>query len=320
MKSIILTYDYEVYFGSPTSDPVLSLYDNTERILNILMQENKRAVFFIDTLFLINLKKHESKLFELFKNQILKMNNQGNEIGLHLHPHWLDSEYIGSGKWIYSHYNQFRVSSLDEYKLDKLVHESLLILREISDDIEIVSFRAGGWCAQPFNKLSSILIKYGIKIDSSVVPFLKNDKSTIHYYDYTKCPNKSYWRFNDDLCLEVKDGQWLEVPVTTLQIPGVYLLINKILMKLNKFKYYYQGKGASGEDSIKNKFFRIFSYQTRKLSFESNSSWLIQNMFNRIQNEFAVLVMHPKTLSQMELTSMKLFLKNRKSVLLKELI
>lgn len=320
MKSLILTYDYEVYFGSPTSDPIGSLYENTERLLNILEEEQSRAVFFVDTLFLIQLKVYEIHLFELFKKQIIKINSLGHEIGLHLHPHWLDSNYIGSGRWTFKHYNQFRVSSLNEDEIEKLVQQSLSVVNQISSDIKIVSFRAGGWCAQPFANLSRILIKYGIWIDSSVIPMFKVDHSQLHFYDYTYCPNKSFWNFRDDLCKEVIGGPWLEVPITTLKLPGYYLLINKILMKILSFQYFYRGKGALSEDSTSRKFYRIFSYQLRKMSFESNSNWLVNRMFSRLQNDMAVLVMHPKTLSQMELDNMRKSLKNYKIVLLKELV
>ena len=106
---IILTFDYEIYFGKESGTIEKCMIEPTEVLLNKLNFYNIKGIFFIDILFYIKMLSY-SELTEkakLMKEQIKKMVESGHRVELHLHPHWLDAEYKNK-KWIFKSYKRYR--------------------------------------------------------------------------------------------------------------------------------------------------------------------------------------------------------------------
>jgi hypothetical protein len=90
MKKIILTFDYELFFGCNSGTVKKSILEPTEKILMALNDVKGSAVFFIDYLMIKRLlnendqtKNEANQIIE----QLKKIIAQGSRIELHLHPH-----------------------------------------------------------------------------------------------------------------------------------------------------------------------------------------------------------------------------------------
>ena len=170
---IILTFDYEIYFGKESGTIEKCMIEPTEILLNKLNFYNIKGIFFIDILFYIKMLSYFelAEKAKLMKEQIKKMIESGHQVELHLHPHWLDAEYKNK-KWIFKSYKRYRFNSLNKIVREKVfqmgINELEKICREVKDDYKIEGFRAGGWCIQPFEDFYEYFKKYHIKYDSSV--------------------------------------------------------------------------------------------------------------------------------------------------------
>src|SRR5699024_9805767 len=101
---IVLTLDYELFFGQKTGSVSKSIVDATERLVTVLDEFNIKAVFFVDVGFLKQLDYYRSdhpeleKDYQLISDQLKQLSNEEHDLQLHVHPHWEDSRYH-DGKW-----------------------------------------------------------------------------------------------------------------------------------------------------------------------------------------------------------------------------
>lgn len=213
---LLLTYDYELFFGEPTGSVEKCIIEPTDLLRGIANRTGIKMVFFIDTGYLKKLNQFRNEFpkveqeYQLIAQQIKNLVEEGHDCQLHIHPHWEDSIHDGQ-KW---------VMKTDRYKLDDFSDEEIeRIVIEYKDILHaytgkpISSYRAGGWCLQPFDRVASVFEKCGIKIDSTVFP---NGKFTAgnYYYDFTGSPDKSKWRFSNDLIKEDPEGPFMEYPIS----------------------------------------------------------------------------------------------------------
>jgi hypothetical protein len=92
----------------------------------------------------------------------------------------------------------------------KVVLES--ILREAEPERVVRAYRAGGFCAQPGERLLAALAANGILIESSVVKGLYRPHD--FYADYRAAPSsKRVWRVTADVCKEETSGSVFEIPI-----------------------------------------------------------------------------------------------------------
>lgn len=169
--------------------------------------------------------------YDAIVNQLKDIVHRGHRIELHIHPHWVDAKYNGDGTW---NFNEFEHYSLNSFTKDEITEmfvggTNLLesIAREVEPDYKIVAFRAGGWAVQPFDMLKEGFIKAGIKVEASVAVGVYG-KNLHSQYDFRIAPNKDLYRFDDDVCREVHNGAYIEVPITCFERK----FINKVFDKL----------------------------------------------------------------------------------------
>src|SRR6478609_9323839 len=99
-KSVLLTFDYELFQGTKSGSVKNCLIKPTSRLLPILDQYGAKSVFFVDMLYVYRLSEivegyPKAKAdFNLIKHQIMEFANRGHYVFNHLHPHWLDAKYI----------------------------------------------------------------------------------------------------------------------------------------------------------------------------------------------------------------------------------
>ncbi len=95
-RELLLTYDYEPFLGIKSGSAEKCALEPTEALRAVMNRYRAKAIFFVDTLYLLNLKKQPEfeKSFLAIAKQLKEMHNEGHYIFPHIHPHWLDAAYI----------------------------------------------------------------------------------------------------------------------------------------------------------------------------------------------------------------------------------
>jgi hypothetical protein len=230
-KTVILTFDYELFFGSNSGSIQNCILDPTEKILTVFAKHNIKGTFFVDVLYYMRLLESETTLQEalMLKEQLKAIVAQGSRIELHLHPHWLDAKYI-KGEWIFPSYKRYSLQALSHLEIARLFEEGTKVLediaREVISDYKIIAFRAGGFCIQPFEHLKPAFEANNICVDSSVAPgFFEDGK--VRKYDFRNSPNLSYYSFIDDPTKIQIEGRICEAPIATYKISFLSKLWNR---------------------------------------------------------------------------------------------
>lgn len=262
--NIFLTYDYELFFGESTGTVEKCLIEPTDRLLKLCKDFNIKMTFFVDVGYLIKLDEFADKFPELMEdrkkvqNQINEIISSGNDIQLHIHPHW-EKTYYNDGKWYIVTDGAYK---LDDFS-DEEIHRIVKSYKKYIDDItgrKTTTFRAGGWCIQPFSRLHQIFKELEIKYDSSVFPGGKF--SSKHYsFDFTNAPKKSHYRFETDECLEQKDGFFTEYPISSMRYSPLFYWRLYILGRLFPLQHKMLGDGS------------FLAQPGRKKSVLSNFTW-----------------------------------------------
>jgi hypothetical protein len=216
--NIFLTLDYEIYFGEEHGTVKKCIIDPTNRLMEISATTGAKMTYFIDIGFIIKLeeaKNHHPALikdYEAITNQIKRLVASGNDCQLHIHPHWEDCHYDGE-KWKIN-VDRYKLVDFSEEEIAEIVKRYKEKLEELTQK-PINSYRAGGWCLQPFSKVKKAFLDNGIKIDSTV--YKDGHYESKHYfYDFRNYPNKTRWQFEDKLCEEQEGGSFLQVPISNM--------------------------------------------------------------------------------------------------------
>ncbi len=209
---IAITWDYEFFFGDQSGSAQKCMLEPGDRLLEIAQKNGAKFTFFVDAGMLVLGEKEPSFKPELteIQNQISKWDQQGHETGLHIHPHWEDA--IWENRWKFD-LKRYKLADFEDTEVEQIFDNYLVSLQQWSKE-KIVSYRAGGWCIQPFGKLKPSFLKHQLKIESSIFKGGKN--TTLPYnYDFTNAPKKEKWFFENHECDEDKNGTFLEIPIAS---------------------------------------------------------------------------------------------------------
>ncbi|MFW6275799.1 MAG: hypothetical protein ACOC2M_04110 [bacterium] len=225
---IILTFDWELFFGKNSGTVDQCIIHPVREILRIGEQCQIPFTFFIDVGYVYHLHHLKDRYPELLvdyqkvRANIDEIIKKGHDVQLHIHPHWEKTVYK-NGKWHFDH--RF-------YSFDKFEHRHVLAIfkKYTSFFTEITGrkpfvFRAGGWCIQPFApSVKRAFEGNGIEVDSSV---FRNGylNSGTHSIDFRGTPKQPYWRFNNDPVKEVDEhANFIEVPITAKYYSPLFYL------------------------------------------------------------------------------------------------
>jgi hypothetical protein len=148
----------------------------------------------------------------------------GHDAQLHLHPHWLTSDFDGchwhpdASRYKLADLGFERPTALGQPTAGALIRrgQSYLVdlLRPSRSDYECVAFRAGGYAIQPGEReIFRALIAAGFRIDSSVVPGLRY-ASNVNAIDFECTPDGINYFVNSEAGLTAASTRGLfEVPI-----------------------------------------------------------------------------------------------------------
>ena len=170
-----------------------------------------------------------------------------------------------------------------------------------------IAFRAGGFSAQPTHLLTHLFRLNGIRIDSSVCPGNVYN-SMQQQYDYKDSPTLDCYKFQDDICIENKVGEFIELPISMYKISPMFYwkYVFTRLFKMKKHRTFGDGYGvkATGE-SIKE---RLLNYTSAMATIDGFKISYLKNIFKRTsQNGVLCILGHPKLATEFSVDKMDEF-------------
>lgn len=197
--NICITFDYELYFGDNygTYDEVL--FRPTYALIDALDTKGVSATFFADVCSIPMAKKYEQEFYlDGFGRQLRYMKQHGQDVQLHLHPHWYNAKW-NEGRWSFSNQG-YRLHDFTEDKLNQIIADGIQYLKDtlvpVDQSYECIAYRAGGFSLQPHESIVAALYDNGIRVDSSIAPQLYTE-SEAQFYDYRHKLEKMNWHISD---------------------------------------------------------------------------------------------------------------------------
>lgn len=321
-KQILLTFDYELFLGKRSGTVRKCMIEPTDYLLK-LFQKNKfkGAIFFVDTTYLLQLKAisllHEKAKndFESIKSQLQNIISSGHYVFPHIHPHWLDSQYIeGINQWELHNLSKYRFHNISEIEREELFKKSIDLLNElilpIKKDYQINAYRAGGWCIQPFDDFKPYFLKHEIRYDFSVLKGFAQ-YSNAQYYNFVDFPESNIYRFNNDPKNEEDGGNFFEFAISSVTKSKVVIKLEyfllKILWKLNR-GYFGDGIGVVPDKTGSAVNVRV--HNKEMVSIENFSLFKFYSYFKVLKKDgYVHFISHPKMLSKHNLFCIGVYLK-----------
>jgi hypothetical protein len=328
-KQLLITYDYELFLGNRSGSVDECLIKTTEQTLSILEKYGAKAIFFVDTTYLLQLKKKLTfelcrKDYEKILKQLQRIIKSGHYVYPHLHPHWLDAEYI-------SETNEWRLNKIDKYRFHNISDEerkivfngSIDVLKEIIDPVNsgyaIDCYRAGGWCIQPFEDFRIFFDKHNFKYDMSVLGGFYLF-SNAQYFDFSSAPKKNIYRFEDDVTVEDQNGRFTQFNISSIRISDFVNFLEKILLKyLYKIKGDHTFMRGQGQIAVKSdmqkpadvKGYDILNSKKERIAIELLTRAKLSSYLNFFkENDYMQFISHPKMLTQHNHKMFDCFLNN----------
>jgi hypothetical protein len=314
---INLSFDHELSLGG-TDSYSHNLFDPTERLIDMGEHLGVPLTFYTDVCCAMRFREWDEKGFYVpYRKQIHRMMTTSYEAQLHIHPHWIDSEYR-DGRFIPA--KTFALADFKNRKppndiggiIDRSVSFLNDLCREVRPEYTCIAYRAGGFNLAPeTSAILSSLYRNGIRIDSSVV---KNYvfESNLSRVDFSDMPAKANWFIDPRGPINRPSNRGiLEIPVPSrprTPINNIPFLVKRILYKKRGFNP-HGWPIHEGNTSIKQKLNRLFPNSVWMLAFDNGAFSLNDVMktfdwhIKQHESEDTIIlasVCHPKMMGEYE--------------------
>ena len=139
MKTIILSFDYELFFGSLSGTVLKTIIEPTYKLLDSMDKVKLKGNFFVDYLMIKRLKDCQDHYCQkdllYIEKQLCDIIRRGHRIELHLHTHWYDAIYLGNGLWDFSNFSRYSISSFSIGEINDLFLEGVSYLNTIGSSV-----------------------------------------------------------------------------------------------------------------------------------------------------------------------------------------
>ena len=191
--TILIEDDFEI-MGNGLGNVADLQYLPALSLMNMAEEMGIKLSFMVDVAHRLTLEKFQKTYRNLrvqkliWDETVLMMKERGFDVQLHLHPQWLNADFKDgyfhlSGNW---NIGGYRAAEQKQLLMDS-INFLRSLLKPVSDDYEIIAFKAGSWGLQPSEKLLAGLTDFGIKIVLGVRDGLKIPAASI---DYTNLEEK----------------------------------------------------------------------------------------------------------------------------------
>jgi len=312
IKSLLITFDYELFLGKRSGSVNKCLLSPTDEIRALLNKNNLKAIFFVDTTYLFRLKnealknKNCEKNLELIYKQLHQLKQDGHYIYHHIHPHWLDAIYLPEiDQWDLSNISKYPFSQISDEERDAIMEFSFSVINEFEVN-HPSGFRAGGLYIQPFDIFKPYFKKYNILYDFSVVPddfsFTKEFS-----YDYRNSPSEPY-KFKENIAINDETGDFFEFPISMFKLNGLNKIMNGIFYRFIENK-------TNNFDGVPSSLPIINRTRNSRFSMQLPLSIEFLNPINKYsvlkfmeKNEYVHFLSHPKLITDKNFKSLEYIL------------
>ncbi len=219
-QQFLLSLDYELFFGCQTGSVEHCLIRPTHELAQVADKHNIHLSLFVDALYLQRLAEEARRFprlqsdLDAIRQQLVALREQGHDIQLHLHPHWLHSSFDGEHWQLDT--GRYKLHDFPAAQVASMVGSAKKVLTSLIGET-VFAFRAGGWCLQPFTYIAPALQEHAIWLDSTVFAGGISDDQA-RWFDFSSAPVKDFWYFDDDPTRENQQGAFLEVPISALRV------------------------------------------------------------------------------------------------------
>ena len=305
---IAITWDYELFFGERSGSVAQCMLEPTARLLKLASKYNIPFTFFPDAGCLIKFEEEAACHEELqrVKRQIQTWDSLGHETGLHIHPHWEKSVWKDV-RWQHD-LSRYKLSDFSPQETAEIIERYASYMNALLAQ-PMQSYRAGGWCAQPFTPMAEAMEKAGIRFDSSVFKGGKNTTEP-YQYDYTHTPTASNWKFLDDPAVLHPEGKFTELPIASMDYTPLFFWKLFVLGRLFPSRHKPVGNGlpAKGGGSKKDLLTRSHHLCVSADGYFSTQLNRALRKAQRANEPFMVVIGHPKALTPFGLKTLEAFI------------
>ncbi len=243
---LVLSQDYELFFGDSGSVEKC-LFEPSDLLAAWSREHDVPITWYVDAGMLCAMARESESDPKLVgtlsrvKSHIESLALSGHEIGLHIHPHWEETRW-SDGNWDFSG-TRYKLGDFSDAEIGDIVSRYAAVLNDLCDGA-VTSYRAGGFCVEPFSKLSRHLKSAGISVDSSVVPGLHiddPDKGIRFPGEFSR----EWWRFSDSPGVPDAAGDFLEIPITSQRLPVTHYWRRAIARAAGRKSDQMYGDGSS---------------------------------------------------------------------------
>lgn len=307
--NILLTYDYELFFGESSGSIEKCQIKPTNDLLNLAKGKEVFFTFFVDVGQLIAFEKYPELKDDLerLKEQINDIIESGHDVQLHIHPHWENAVYK-NGNWEMNISGHYKLADHSEEEIKRIVVSYKRYLDQLIGRKTTV-YRAGGWCIQPFELLAEVFKEEGLLFDSSVIPgdFMETTEYAI---DFRDAPDKGKYNFENDVCVEEESGTFTEYPISSLRYSPLFFWNLYVRGRLSPTKHKMIGDGQFISQGGRKK--RVLTtYSTHHVSTDGYFAGKLTAGLERAHNlgkEEMVVIGHPKGNTRYSLDQVSLFI------------
>ncbi len=312
---LVVSLDYELFFKRSGSVEKC-LIEPTDLVVDFANKRGIPLTFYVDAGMLCRMEGMAPKNARIasdytrIKRHIASFVEAGHEIGLHIHPHWEDTSWSDDG-WDFSA-SRYRLDQFSENEVRDIVARYSGVLKDICAS-DVKSYRAGGFCIEPFDQIRDSLLSEGIAIDSSVVPgACLNDPEK--GFDFRSADDRGWWFFDDSPMQICSNGPFLEIPVTPLVLPRSHYWGRAVDRALGRQPLATFGDGLSRAIGRTEIIRRLSGRgRTSELSLDmAKVRQLVSQKTLRTRRDVWHIMGHPKLLGPPSLTYLSTFIERRR--------
>ena len=120
-RNLLFTFDHELFLGERSGTINKCIIEPAIRVLELFDQYKiQHAIFFVDTTYLDRLRKENRKAtnrdWDTVKVHLRSIVERGHYLFPHIHPHWLDAEYLPLiNQWSLTNLEKYRFANLSDH-------------------------------------------------------------------------------------------------------------------------------------------------------------------------------------------------------------
>ena len=311
MMQVYLTFDYELFHGKRLGSIKNCMIAPTNLIFDTLSKYDVKATFFVDSAFILKSKELgvNADGIQKIEEQIIKLNECGHSVQLHVHSHWINSDLCKVENFSFDS-QTYKIQNFSADEIEYHMQENIDYLTSLCGKPPTI-FRAGGWCVQPFQPIKTILKKNKILTDSSVFVGGSN-RSEIKGFDFSLAPRLTEWMFSDDPCCLDPKGEFREIPISSFRIPRLFYW-QQFFKRLLRNSEESFGDGLAISPSKLQILRLLFLRSTSCVSLDGQKYVFLDKNFEDLRNQYGeeakmVIIGHPKAMTNNGLKAMEAFI------------